>query len=90
MNIGKQVIYIWDYAFRGCSSLKSITISNRYVYIGFRAFEKCNLLTTIYYEDVKESFYNILEKNNIFDNCATTDRIIYCKDGEIVLRKTVA
>ncbi|MBQ7420731.1 MAG: leucine-rich repeat domain-containing protein [Prevotella sp.] len=44
---GRKVIYIWDYAFQGCSRLTSIKIPNSVTTIFKYAFNGCSSLTSI-------------------------------------------
>ena len=78
---GYRVTAIWDAAFRGCSSLTSITIPDSVKSIGKYAFSGCSSLTSIVFNGTKEQ-WNAIEKDAVW-NRFTGDYTIHCSDGDI-------
>ena len=63
---------IGDYAFNGCTSLESITISDCATKIGSEAFDNCTSLTDVYYTGSEEEWAAIIiEENNSYLISAT-------------------
>ena len=52
MTIPDSVTSIGDYAFNGCSGLKSVTIGNSVTSIGYSAFNYCDNLTSVCITDL--------------------------------------
>ena len=60
------------YAFRGCSSLTSITIGNNVTSIGDCAFVDCSSLTSVFYKGTAEQWNTISISNGNSDLTSTT------------------
>ena len=72
---------IYRYAFKGCTSLTSITIPEGVTSIGREAFSVCTSLTSITYSGTKEQ-WNRIEKG--YDWAYDTGYfVVHCTDGDI-------
>ena len=69
-TIPESITSIGDYAFKGCSSLKSITIPNSVTSIGGGAFEGCRSLTSI---TIPNGVTEI--GNSVFNGCSSLTSI---------------
>ena len=58
VEIPESVFSIETQAFYGCSSLQSITIKSKTIFIGNMAFWGCGNLQTIYYLGINQPSYN--------------------------------
>ena len=70
-------------AFRGCSSLKSITIPNSVTSIGDYAFRGCDSLTSVKYTGTKGEWNKV--KLLEYWAYGSEIQVIHCTDGEIRL-----
>ena len=77
-----SVTSIGDDAFRGCSSLTSVTIGNSVSSIGWYAFSYCSKLKNITYRGTIADWRNI-DKGSWWNDNVSTDCIIHCTDGDI-------
>jgi len=75
-EIPDSVTEIEKYAFYGCTSLNSVTITNSVNYIGDSAFSSCSSLTTI---TIPDSIINI--GSDAFKGCSSLTSIIVDKEN---------
>ena len=74
VKIGDEVETIGDYAFYGCSSLKSLTIGNYVTSIGSNAFYNCSGLTSII----------IGSRNSVYDSRDNCNAIIETASNTLI------
>ena len=82
IDIKDGTLGIADWAFFGCSSLKSVTIPNSLTSIGASAFEGCSGLTSISFPDndisiAANAFYDTAWYNNQDDGVVYAGKVLY-------------
>lgn len=82
-TINDGVRLIADRAFRGCWSLKSVTIPSSVGRIGMLLFLGCGNLNIVYFNGTKEQWWRI-EKDETWYNEDGSQLTIYCSDGVVV------
>ena len=75
-----------EYAFVGCTKLKTINIPTTVTEIGNGAFKDCQSLEEVVYEGMTIQWESILKGRGIFFN-VPIDKVI-CSDGEVELNPT--
>ena len=72
-------------AFQKCTSLKSVELSNSIRTIDGWAFYLCDSLKDIYFDGTKEEWSSI----NFGPRWLTTECMIHCKDGDVIVNEAV-
>ena len=78
-----SVTSIGNYAFYGCTSLTSITISNRITNIGTYAFYGCTNLTSIAFDGTVEE-WNAISKSTVWNTAVPATEVV-CSNGTVSL-----
>lgn len=77
----KLITGIADGAFKGCTTIKSVTLSSNISSIGAEAFSGCTSLKTIYFDGVK-SLWNMVQKGTDWNSGTDGLNVVWNESGE--------
>ena len=82
----KKPLYLGNYAFKKCTQLREVSISNNVTYIGDHCFSSCEQLGEINFTGTVKEWNNINFGDYPFSHCYSLKKI-NCIDGEIPLEE---